>query len=1358
MAAIARYHAEWLSLMDVSGPFLSVPVLSEVFPNGLVSHDAVIAVELRAAYDDWSDPAGAGYADSDAVHRAFVDFVLHRVLGLRGDDIVRDAESLKADFSAGMSTPTVTLVPDAVIMVRGAPGLLVTILPRSVAPDQPVPGDEWTATPRERMVEMLRGTECPLGLVTDGERWTLVSRRDGEAPGYATWWASLWREERITLQSFRTLLGEDRFFSAPDEETLVGLLERSAQDQSEVTTQLGNQTLEAVEILVRRLDQLDRDRGGDLLKDIPEPELYDAAVTVMMRLVFLFFAEENDLLPMNEDLWQTEYAASSLRARLQKAADESGEEVLEAHSDAWPRLLATWRAVHGGVEHGDMRLAPYGGSLFDPDRYPFLEGRLPGSSWGEADPLPVDNRTVLHLLSALQTLQEAGQKRKLSFLALDVEQIGHVYEGMLDHTAARAKGWVLGLSGTGGKEPEIPLEELEALDRDDLVMLLSDRTGRSAATVETWLDVDAAEEVKNRFGTHWAPAFAGDSDAAARVQHLGKFIRTASVGGPTVFQPGSVYVCDSSHRGATGTHYTPRSFTVEMVQSTLDPMVYEGIAEGKPESEWRLRTPEEILSLKVGDPACGSGAFLVQACRYLSAKLVESRRIHGELDHDPTEDDLIQARREVAGRCLYGVDLNPMAAEMAKLSLWLVTLERDKPFSFLDHAIGVGDSLVGLTDLDQLRHWSLSGQGDTQDWITGMVGEGVEQALELRRKLESAPVIDIQDVENKRRLLEEARHSTRRLSALADLLFAPSLGSDSASDVEQRRDAARNFATHHLSASEALANEAERVLDGVSLFHWVLEFPEVFQRGGFDAIVGNPPFLGGSAITGVFGVPYREYVVGAVAHGCRGKADLAVYFFLRSFALLRSRAAFGLLGRQSISQGESRAVGLDQIAAWGGTIFSAWADESWPNDASVRTSRIHVWKGVWRGGPRLDGKPVPRISTSLTTATHEVPRVLESNPKLTFEGSKPNGDFFLEPEVARKLLASKPKYSVALLPYLTGDDLNNDPFQRPTRYAICFWDWTEDQARKFAELYDVVEKRVKPIRQRRDEQGNFQLRRPLPELWWVYSEKRPALYHAIGRGHSFNDHPEDWDPKTPSPDRVIVATRVSKYWQPFLVPNRYVFSDRLVVFGTGRRDVFGLLTSSVHRVWAWDRRSSHGVASSLTYVASSAFMTFPGPDRTFFNMDEELTALGEQFAAALSSATTKRRQGLTSLLNDLHDPSVDDSDICALRSLQVRIDDRVLAIYGWEDVDLDHSFHDVAYLPDNDRLRFTISEEARLKILDRLGSLNRQRYEQEVAEGLHDQKKRGSKSKAGTKKTAKTARATASDFQEGLFGEGDGSQ
>ncbi|MCP9877993.1 DNA methyltransferase, partial [Cyanobium sp. A2C-AMD] len=744
MASIAAHHAEWLSLVDVSGPFLSVPVLKEALPNGLDAHEPHVSAEVRAALEQWADLDGEvlGSVNVAEVHLAFVQFVLQEVLGF-DNEVLRWGLDTTSAFK--VEVPHVgVLTPDAVLMDGEQAVMLVVVVGPGVRTDEIVP-ELGTLTPQEGMVEHLKATGLRIGLVTDGERWTLVSYREGENPGFATWWSSLWGEEKITLQAFRTLLHQDRFLTMGSDDTIVGLLDRSSAEQREVTTKLGKQTLQAVEILIRTIDRIDHERGGELLRDVPVTELYDAAVTVMMRLIFLFYAEENDLLPVAEPLYNERYAASTLRERLQAAADEHGEEVLETTHDGWPRLLATWRAVFGGIEHCDMVLAPYGGSLFDPDRYPFLEGRQPDTCWrtDAADPLPIDNRTVLHLLNALQTLNEGGLRRKLSFLSLDVEQIGHVYEGMLEHTAARADGWVLGLSGMGDLEPEVELSTLVSLDDDALLDFLKDQTGRDKKTISSRLERGLdTEEAECLFGMRWAAAFAGDEEACNKARRFAPLIRGNSSTEPTVFQPGSVYVGDSAHRSATGTHYTPRSLTHEIVEHTLARLVYDGPDITENEAEWRLRSSEEILNLSVCDPACGSGAFLVQACRYLSARVVEARVCEGKIS-EPSEDQLVRARREIAESCLHGADINPMACEMAKLSLWLTTLAIDKPFSFLDHAIKCGDALIGITDLSQVTRFDLRPLGRRSEAQILDIADEVSHIIEKAKRVHEA-IIHIQ--------------------------------------------------------------------------------------------------------------------------------------------------------------------------------------------------------------------------------------------------------------------------------------------------------------------------------------------------------------------------------------------------------------------------------------------------------------------------------------------------------------------------------------------------------------------------------------------------------------------------------------
>ena len=453
----SRHHFEWLSLIEVSGPFLSVPVLERVFPQGLDAHDPDHVRVLRLAFDEWEEDR-----DSDsprpAIHREWIRFVLKETLGLPSE-VLAEGQDIPQTLKAKILEHGETLRPDVVVRnPEGVPGagkprLLVQVYPPEQNLEKPISGRHWKASPATRMMELLHATDVRLGLVTNGEHWMLVDAPRGETTGFASWYATLWLEEPLTLRAFRSLLGVSRFFSAADADTLEQMLKDSASHQQEVTDRLGYQVREAVEEIIRALDRIDQDEKRQLLAGVSEPELYRAALTVMMRLVFLFSAEERDLLLLGDSLYDEHYAVSTLVARLQETADQQGEEILERRHDAWVRLLSTFRAVYGGVQHERMKLLPYAGNLFDPDQFPFLEGRKPGTTWKDtpASPLLIDNRTVLHLLRSLQYLELHGEARRLSFRALDIEQIGHVYEGLLDHTAKRATEPVLSLAAAKGR-------------------------------------------------------------------------------------------------------------------------------------------------------------------------------------------------------------------------------------------------------------------------------------------------------------------------------------------------------------------------------------------------------------------------------------------------------------------------------------------------------------------------------------------------------------------------------------------------------------------------------------------------------------------------------------------------------------------------------------------------------------------------------------------------------------------------------------------------------------------------------------------------------------------------------------------
>ena len=272
---------------------------------------------------------------------------------------------------------------------------------------------------------------------------------------------------------------------------------------------------------------------------------------------------------------------------------------------------------------------------------------------------------MLHLLEALQVLQVKlpgggpATPRKLSFRALRSSQIGHVYEGLLDHTAVRATEPVLGLSGSRDSEPEVPLSKLEALaakGEDDLLKFVKDETGRSSvATVKRLLASKPDDQALSRFRT----ACQGDEKLWERVRPFAGLVRLDTFDYPVVIPPGSVYVTAGTDRRSSGTHYTPESLTEPIVRHTLEPLVYVGPAEGKPRDQWRLKSAAELLDLKICDMACGSGAFLVQVCIYLSERLLEAweeaeRRVegtpritpYGEVSKGLPEEQLIPLDRQ----------------------------------------------------------------------------------------------------------------------------------------------------------------------------------------------------------------------------------------------------------------------------------------------------------------------------------------------------------------------------------------------------------------------------------------------------------------------------------------------------------------------------------------------------------------------------------------------------------------------------------------------------------------------------------------------------------------------------------------
>ncbi|MBT3212346.1 MAG: TetR family transcriptional regulator, partial [Planctomycetaceae bacterium] len=962
-------HNEWLSMIDVSGPFLAISVLGRVFPQGLESLETYRKRRLRSAYDEWCDAVEEDDSQLPELHRAWNELVLKELLEY-DDSVLQLAED---DFTHKSPNADGQFSPDFVLRSDNgsAPMLFVSILPGGTDLEKVKVGDGWPVPISERMIMLCRDKGVRLGLVTNGERWMLVNAPAGSTSSHVSWYARLWFQEPVTLKSFQSLLSVRRWFG-PEEDTLPAMLEESLQHHEEVTDTLGEQVKRAVEVLVQCLDKADQDRNRELLHDVPPTELYEAGLTVMMRLVFVLCAEERNLLLLGDPIYDQNYAISTLRGQLAEEADQHGHEVLERRHDAWTRLLAVFRAVFGGIEHESLRMPALGGSLFDPDRFPFLEGRAKATRWQEtpAQPLPIDNRTVLLLLEALQVLEQRGGALLLSYKALDVEQIGHVYEGLLEHTVRRLSNDTLGLIGSQkAKNPNISLAQLESAQLeslDNVAKLVKEKTLRSLPALKNALKKEVDDTTFGRI----VMVCGGDMELANRIKPFAHLLRADAWGDFIFYHANSFAVTLGADRRETGTHYTPKSLTESIVETTLESVVYVGPAEGKLREEWQLKSSSELLNLKICDPAMGSGAFLVQVCRWLSERLVEAwgkeveqgkfitvdgLTLNSARSAEPMPDSLdaqlLIARRLIAEKCLYGVDLNPLAVELAKLSIWLITLAKGRPFGFLDHNLRSGDSLLGLHKLEQLTKFSLHPEKkQTISIFASNIEAVVKDALALRKQLRETPIRDIRDVQNMERLDQQVRQKIEHIEYIADAMIGEALAScGNQRTLDTGLDNLSTWAADFIEGDNETGRKIiadSRKLLSIDIpahkpsrkpFHWALEFPEVFEQDGFDGIVGNPPYMGGRLISGHLGECYLSYLIMQIGAN-PGQADLCVHFLLRADAILGQNSSFGFLTTNTISQGDASRVGFEELLDRGRIVYSAASSMKWPGKAAVMIS------------------------------------------------------------------------------------------------------------------------------------------------------------------------------------------------------------------------------------------------------------------------------------------------------------------------------------------------------------------------------------------------------------------------------------
>ena len=449
----------------------------------------------------------------------------------------------------------------------------------------------------------------------------------------------------------------------------------------------------------------------------------------------------------------------------------------------------------------------------------------------------------------------------------------------------------------------------------------------------------------------------------------------------------------------------------------------------------------------------GSGAFLVETCRQLADALTDAWGAHGAMPAiPPDEDEVIYARRLIAQKCLYGIDRNPMAVDLAKVSLWLSTLARDHPLTFVDHAFRHGDSLVGLSRRQiEALHWK-----GGQPILAGFgVREAVEEASELRRQIREAD--DAVDERRLQTLWRDAQDAVADVRLFGDLVLAAFFEGAKPKERESRRSAYQEAVVtgeawrHGVEMAERRSSEVP-----FAPFHWEIEFPEVFERDnpGFDGFIGNPPFAGKNSVAAgnVAGYPHWLKELHEESHG---NADLVAHFYRRAFDLLRDSGTFGLIATNTIAQGDTRSSGLRWICEHDGEIYRATKRVQWPGEAAVIVSVLHIAKGPFRGLKVLDGKSVDNITAFLFhRGGHADPVRLAANAGKSFVGSYVLGMGFTFDDTDKKgvassladmqqLIDSDLRNREVIFPYIGGEEVNTSPTHAHHRYVINFGERSE---------------------------------------------------------------------------------------------------------------------------------------------------------------------------------------------------------------------------------------------------------------------------------------------------------------------------
>ena len=1293
-------HLEWLGFVRPTGLVVSAPALVRAGAI-LDRRDTEGQRLLRACAAEDVFDVDEGPVPYLPDFRSFARSVLGWSFSSKGYAGTEEC-SIPAELEVALPEYSDTLRPTFAVREldpkEGAPSwqLVVQVLDFGQDFEQIARGHgQLEASAHGRMERLLRQTGVPAGLLFNGRALRLISAPRGESSGWIDFSVAdmVQVAGRPISTALRLLLNENRLLSMARPQRLAALLDDSRKFQNEVSERLAEQVLHALYELLRGFQAAHNASRGELLREplAKHPdEVYRALLTVVLRLVFVLFAEERDMFS-KDGTFARYYSLAGLFDRLREDA-ALFPDTMDLRFGAWAQLLVLFRMIHDGADSGAMSLPKRHGVLFDPDRFKFLEGRAAAGArqvHERIEPPLVPDGTIYRALEQLLVLD--GER--ISYRALDVEQIGSVYETMMGFRLETATGRSVAIKAqkTHGAPTAV---DLEALLREP------------ANKREKWVQDYADRKVSDKV----AKATAGAATLEDLHAALLPVIDTAAT--PDLVPSGAMVLQPSEERRRSGSHYTPRALTEPIVRAALEPILTRLRGD-----DGRLPRSAQILDLKVCDPAMGSGAFLVEACRQLGDALVEAWHAHGEVPQiPPDEDEVIFARRLIAQRCLYGVDRNPVAVDLAKVSLWLVTLAKDHALTFVDHSLRHGDSLVGLSRKQiEVFHWDTKVTWESP--FRTLMRDQLRAVAELRQRIREAGEA-VSDWE-RRDLWDDAQYELGKVRLFGDLVLAAYFEGEKPKDREQKR-------SEYLSA---VANgEADRYRDvlekwrdadqPLAPFHWEIEFPEVFDRenAGFDSIVGNPPFMGGTKISVAAGIGFRDWLLMS-SEGSGGNADLVAHFFRRAFALLRSDGSFGLISTNTIGQGDTRRTGLRYICQHGGSIISAKRRLAWPGSAAVVVSVVHVLKGAAIAGAVLDGHRVDRITAYLFHAgTHEDPHRLAANRKRGFKGSDIYGMGFTfddsdDTGVASpikemsSLLERDPRNAAVVFPFLGGEELNTSPTHKHHRFIINFEQMGEQAARAWPDLMEIVERKVKPQRLGLRDSASAISRR---DRWWLFSRPTIDLYDAVR-----------------TLGRVIGISRVGQYGLFTFLPSNIVYGDSLVVFALETHAALAVLQSRTHASWA--RFFSSSMKDDLRYSVSDCFETFPFP--TDWQSDMNMELHGKAYFEFRAALMVRNDEGLTKTYNRFHNPDERDPGIAKLRELHAAMDRAVLDAYGWNDIPteckfvLDYEIDEEEWGAKKKPYRYRWPDDVRDEVLARLLELNAKCALEEASTGVAAAKK-----------------------------------